>query len=350
MATRNEAIDIAKAIGIILMVVGHTHCPNYLRQLIYLFHMPLFFLFSGYFFNRKYLNDKKTFIKRKLKSLYLPYVKWTLSFLLIYNFCFKINIYSEKVSYFGIVFHPFSIEDYCKHALSILVSMTGHAPLLGGFWFLHSILWGNIFFLLALWFVRGKKLLALLFALTCLFLHFHINIPIFEITSLDILAALFIAIGYCIKESQGNLFLIHSKWKIIIYCIILMLLAYFLPASFQSVSVKKLIFFIFSGIVGTALIVTFASFLKKYAIINNCMSYIGQNTLTILALHIFCFKIVSYVVCVCTGMALWHVGEYPTMKLQSGGAIWIIYSLCGVVLPLLLLKLYHGLLNIIKKK
>lgn len=122
MVARNEIIDIAKAIGIILMVIGHTRCPEYLRHLIYLFHMPLFFLFSGYFFNQKYLHDKRMFIKKKIKSLYLPYVKWSLLFLLIYNFCFNINIYSEKVSYWGIVFHPYSIQDYFRHTLSILIS------------------------------------------------------------------------------------------------------------------------------------------------------------------------------------------------------------------------------------
>lgn len=350
MATRNETIDIAKAIGIILMVVGHTRCPDYLRQLIYLFHMPLFFLFSGYFFNQKYLDNRKMFIKRKLKTLYLPYVKWSLLFLLIYNFCFEINIYSEKVSYFGIVFHPYSIQDYFRHALSILFSMTEHAPLLGGFWFLHSILWGNIIFLFSLRCIKGRKLMALLFIMTCLFLHFKIIIPIVEITSLDVLAALFIAIGFYLKEIQGNLMTRLSTWKVVCCCLVLLLLAYLLPVSFQSVTAKKLIFFIFSGVAGTTVTVKFATFIQKYAILNKIMPYIGQNTLTILALHILCFRLVSYIICICTGMALWHMGEHPTIDYHSGGALWIIYSLCGVAIPLLLLKLYHGLLNIIKMK
>ena len=111
-----------------------------------------------------------------------------------------------------------------------------------------------------------------------------------------------------------------------------------------------MIFFIFSGVAGTTVIVKFATFIQKYAILNKIMPYIGQNTLTILALHILCFRLVSYIICICTGMALWHMGEHPTIDYHSGGALWIIYSLCGVAIPLLLLKLYHGLLNIIKTK
>ncbi len=46
---RNNTVSIAKAIGIILMVVGQSGCPKGLCQFIYLFHMPLFFLFLAIF-------------------------------------------------------------------------------------------------------------------------------------------------------------------------------------------------------------------------------------------------------------------------------------------------------------
>lgn len=40
---KNNYIAIAKALGIMLMVVGHSGCPDYLYRFIYMFHMPLFF-------------------------------------------------------------------------------------------------------------------------------------------------------------------------------------------------------------------------------------------------------------------------------------------------------------------
>ena len=48
--TRNNYISIAKAIGIILMVAGHSGCPALINNFLYLFHMPLFFVCSGYFY------------------------------------------------------------------------------------------------------------------------------------------------------------------------------------------------------------------------------------------------------------------------------------------------------------
>ena len=39
-------ITIAKALGIIFMVIGHSHINEYVRSFVYLFHMPLFFFCS----------------------------------------------------------------------------------------------------------------------------------------------------------------------------------------------------------------------------------------------------------------------------------------------------------------
>ena len=47
---KDNYISTAKAIGIILMVVGHAISQNFAYRVIYMFHMPLFFFYSGYFY------------------------------------------------------------------------------------------------------------------------------------------------------------------------------------------------------------------------------------------------------------------------------------------------------------
>ena len=68
MDTNNRIkwVDIAKGIGIILVIVGHTIALEYSAP-IYTFHMPLFFFLSGLFLN----TDVKleAFIKKKAKSI-----------------------------------------------------------------------------------------------------------------------------------------------------------------------------------------------------------------------------------------------------------------------------------------
>jgi fucose 4-O-acetylase-like acetyltransferase len=63
-------IDILKGIGIISVVVGHV-LPRVDLDLIYLFHMPLFFVISGYLF--KASGNYKEFAIKKAIALLMPY-------------------------------------------------------------------------------------------------------------------------------------------------------------------------------------------------------------------------------------------------------------------------------------
>lgn len=74
MNTRRDIVlDITKAIGIILMVMGHLHfSEDVFDKYIYAFHMPLFFIVSGMLFNQD-KTLKNTIISRT-KALLVPYV------------------------------------------------------------------------------------------------------------------------------------------------------------------------------------------------------------------------------------------------------------------------------------
>lgn len=64
-------IDMAKGIGILLVMIGHLGLP-YAKTWIYTFHIPLFFMLSGCVF-RGYDKDFKSFFIKKLKSIVVPY-------------------------------------------------------------------------------------------------------------------------------------------------------------------------------------------------------------------------------------------------------------------------------------
>ena len=67
---RYKVIDVIKGYGICLMVCGHSGAP--FTNWIYLFHMALFFIASGYLWNERNAVTKKNvvqYVKRKAKSL-----------------------------------------------------------------------------------------------------------------------------------------------------------------------------------------------------------------------------------------------------------------------------------------
>lgn len=48
---RDHWIDSARGFVIILMRVGHSGPPTLVKHYVYGFHMPFFFILSGYLFN-----------------------------------------------------------------------------------------------------------------------------------------------------------------------------------------------------------------------------------------------------------------------------------------------------------
>ena len=72
--TRIDEIDIAKAIGIICVLAGHRVPAGVAHNFIYLFHMPLFFVLSGFLIKDEVLTAKQMVLKdSKLYAAYLLY-------------------------------------------------------------------------------------------------------------------------------------------------------------------------------------------------------------------------------------------------------------------------------------
>jgi fucose 4-O-acetylase-like acetyltransferase len=88
---RDQSLDIAKGIGIVLVVLGH--CldglkasnffsptllwPTLAIYVIYLFHMPLFFVVSGHLTSGKH-RPVKTTLARLVPSIVYPYFLWSI--------------------------------------------------------------------------------------------------------------------------------------------------------------------------------------------------------------------------------------------------------------------------------
>jgi len=77
--TRFEHIDIAKGIGIILVVAAHGF-GGYASNLIFCFHMPMFFIISGMLFKPM---SPFPYLQKKSLHLLLPYAAFLLFFIII---------------------------------------------------------------------------------------------------------------------------------------------------------------------------------------------------------------------------------------------------------------------------
>lgn len=73
---RNINVDALKGLLIIFVVIGHTQ-RGFTHDIIFLFHMPLFFMLSGSLLNREKL-IRPAYLKTRSIALLIPYVTYLL--------------------------------------------------------------------------------------------------------------------------------------------------------------------------------------------------------------------------------------------------------------------------------
>ncbi len=94
---RDENIDVLKGLAIICVVLGHCGFPG--GAYIYLFHMAVFFMASGYCFDAKKIQSSDNlweYALKKLRSLWLPYVIFNTLGWIFYNTFIQIGFLTEN--------------------------------------------------------------------------------------------------------------------------------------------------------------------------------------------------------------------------------------------------------------
>lgn len=97
---RNDYIDIAKALGMLLVVWGHIKLTGISNAFVYAFHMPLFFFLSGMVFSHSRYPSFSCFVKRKFKTLLLPYVLFSVFWWIVWA-SFSYITHAEVESYWN---------------------------------------------------------------------------------------------------------------------------------------------------------------------------------------------------------------------------------------------------------
>ena len=348
---RNNTISICKGIGIMLMVIGHSGSPSSIGRFIYSFHMPLFFIASGYFFSINSLNDKFLFIKKRFKGLYIPFVKWSFIFLLLHNLLFKANILNARFGGSAL----YSFNEILDKGFHIITTMGSYEPaILGAFWFLRSLLVASIIFCLLFYII--DKLLHLKYVNTaiiiCLMAFIVGFIMSFKRISLpyipqggirEIYGLFYIGFGYLFRHSIMNGKLKHDNLLLIFSFITVCLVSYFNPTSLRTNPKLNMYLGTFiPGIVGWIMMYKFSFWFDNiisenaiYVYIKKCLLYLGNNTMPVIVFQFISFKIVSLIKIAYYGYDPLMIGCHPIISYHNG-VFWIYYSIVGLVMPLLL--------------
>ncbi len=351
---RNTVLSIIKGFAIILMVIGHAEAPELITNFIYTFHMPVFFIAAGYFFSRKYVENPWSFCVKRFKGLYVPFVKWSLMFLLLHNIFFHFGILNEEYgNWTGGVTHPYEWGDVWSRLLLIFTSMNGYDEFMAGaFWFFRGLLIASILFLVLYKLVESKSkfsptTIAIVICISALaFTAYRISngltlryIPNGGMR--EIWGMFFFGIGFIFHAYEERLPRLH--W-IAIACFVGLCVAAKLHLCGMN-NHGQLIDILTLPLTGTAgffMLYYLSTIVDKH---NNCfrklMVYIGNNTMAIFVFHIISFKLVSLLKIWAYDLDFAQIGCHMVIHYKHTDIFWVIYSIVGTALPLVWLNTYR---------
>ena len=169
---RLKYIDIVKGVAILLMVYGHwdTTYSSVDIRLIFSFHMPLFFIISGYFLKAE--TPCGLFLRKRAKQLLSPYyitaaVTLTMTGLMTWYNGREMWDSARPV----ILRLLYGCPDMNKYVHVDALSIGGVGPV----WFLWALLWAMLAVKLALR-VRCSWLIVLLITFLGYYSHKHIGL------------------------------------------------------------------------------------------------------------------------------------------------------------------------------
>lgn len=353
---RETKFSILKAIAIICVVLSHAGISGWLFNFVFIFHVPIFFICAGYFFNTKYLTDERTYIVHRFKGLYLPFVRWSLFFLLIHNVLFPLGILSETYGNAGGgVTHPYTWQQFSQHAWSIVSNMSGYDQFLcGAFWFFRALLLASIGFLLMFKLLNRSAQLrdykhtawGMLF-ITLLLITWktttHLNLTgVAQGGYRELMGMAFMTAGFLLKQYE-----VCDKlnWKTALTSgTILLLASCFFPSSMVwNPNFTQFISLPLPAIAAFVMFTYISAWIDRHpGLIKRTFAYIGEHTLYIFAFHLVAFKVVSALKVWFYDLPWEAVGGHPVVITPANNWIWVIlYLAAGVILPLLWLKSYR---------
>lgn len=333
---RLEFVDYAKGIGIILVVLGHTRFP-YARNIIYSFHMPLFFMLSGYLFQDKKLEVSfLQYLIKKLKGLYLPFLKFSIFYLLLNNFFVLIGFLPSNYRYEGAQFLKVLIEN---------LFFLSDSQFSGTFWFIRNLFAIEIlmFFIYKMGCgIVNKRKNIFYFLVICIFIiigYIFSEKGIIPTLANIFLGMAFFLVGYLVRNRLPKVL----EYRTLLY---LGMVSIFVVGPFLKVDMvvnyySNFWLFLVTGTLGSLAVIHMCKMLPRLKI-NNLLEYIGKNSLYILCFHILAFKVVLMVLLYFRGLKLSYLNcfieraeDTPIFVYNPKTDFWI-YWLGGVILPLLI--------------
>lgn len=311
-------VDIAKGLAMILVIVGHTlTVPDKIVHTIYLFHMPAFFLLSGYCFSAK--RKLKSFVWVKVKTVLLPVITLGMSGSLIVALLMKFLMH-KSVNWQAVFVNPFI--------------QCGERDL---DWFLPAIFVSLLVFYGLVKLLKDKLVFLNISSFALAFLSYlfikkvGVDVPWHVDTAL--VALPFVSIGYSLRKSS----LLDKMKNISGALVFAVLCAGFGETNtilFDTVEMRvnwygNIFLFYLSAISGCLMLIYISRIISE----SKCLEFIGKNTIIFYSFETiqYFFNFILKTVCgISTVFSLWYIKAPLTVVAIIG--IIVCYSILAMLI------------------
>lgn len=322
MNRRLGYIDTAKGIGIILVVIYHHLLgADYINNWISSFHMPLFFMITGYLYAFRDDCSKPVgvFIVQKLKGLMYPFV--TLSFIVILWNAF----------FYNVLFPSITPENNSLEIFLLTITTYGYHAL----WFVPCLFYSSVVFYV----LRKHRLIHCIWAVIVTFAVAFSVVPgadIFKFYPVRffvriLIGLMFIYFGYLFFILLSK---IPKRWQFIILIVsglvsVLSFIVYYMyPGMLPHINIgvchiEKPIIYLFLAFMASAFIILLSQYID-----NKVLGFFGKNSIIILAFHMDLTIEVAWFI---EGRIPWNVNG----TIQSATVVVIELAILAVIILLI---------------
>jgi len=352
---QNKTFSILKAIGIILIVIGHSALYTPLCTFTYLIDIVIFFFVAGYFFNDDYLEKPFLFFKKKIIRFYVPWVAYGVTFVLLHNLLLRLHLLSFNFNTRTVI-EPYTFSDTIHKILEVLTFFKWKEPLLNPLWFLFGIFSGLCVFFVISWIAKriNKNKFEVYRAvfigsvITVGFAGNANNWPHGIIYRPFVIAGL-IYIGklYSIYKDKIKL---SPLLAVICFVGLCVATAFNYRINIGGMLIGNPLLFLLISCSGCYMLLTLAKFIaERDTRLSVLLNFIGKHTFTIMVLHYVSFKLGILLQIWISGYPIKYLAYYPVIPFNTT-YWWLLYTIIGISVPLFLSSALTTIKNRVVKK
>lgn len=282
---RDLKIDIAKGLAIWAVVAGHLIPKGILIwKIIYIFHIPFFFMVSGYFHQVEPGEIK--YLKKKIISFLVPY----LTYLLIFS------LPSIFLSIYNLIQSPSydSISSFLKYLFKLIYGGQALGGDIAVFWFITCLfLTGQVFNFISLR-LKDKKLIIVVALVFYILAFFNQKYPSYWVLPWSANVVLCSFLFYCFGAFYGQ-YIFQKKNNYILFLsiiicslsLILMKFGYRINFDMKYINYGTFIISPLAAIAWIKILIVFSDFLATQNRLKPFLVFAGTASITVMFLHEF---------------------------------------------------------------